>query len=645
MTVAYKAVCSDGGIYDRYLKFGHLDTIRNVGTITLDYSLQLMNSVEVMDSVQVYEAAVELHQAIEDNDMAQVFELLDGDPEINTLVTCCEVQEGDGTAVHYAAGLGYTAIMDIVLQYLLDINLQSTYGGLRLSWAALHCAAAAGHVSTTQYLIQHGANLDVQDQMKMTPLHWALDREKIDTAKILVLYGANVDLQEVNKKSALHIAIEKGMTSLAEFMIHRTKDINIKEGHGRSLLHMALWKGNNQLAQSLMKNGADVNAVDRYGQGPLHLSGDFEDITRMLLAKGANVNTVSRDGQAPLHWASYATAQMLLVNGANLDQVDKDGQSPLHMAASWGEPDTVSLLLSYGMSIDLQDRHGQTPFHLAANHKNKAAVRILTMHGADPTMFDHKKRTPIDMAPASWWIELLMEHISSSARNGLPDKSMPSQEYGMRSGDRVPQKLSLVDEHAEEVENRDEKTRTETTSLYNSNSAFASENDSIEDCGASKLGPENDCKDISSPLLESTNEVKFAKSDELASDCGKSGEDWAIADLRSQNSQYRTEFLELKEKFSKLEREVDHLKSMMASVAINNGNGTIKGSNLLSLAPLKQENGDPELVREVPSNGYPSPDGEIIEKGPVSIENFNGRINGSELILNDTSTSQICDIL
>ena len=617
-----------------------------------------MNSVEVMDTVQVYEAAVELHQAIRDNDMAQVFELLDGDPEINTLVTCCEVQEGDGTAVHYAAGLGYTAIMDIVLQYLLDINLQSTYGGLRLSWAALHCAAAAGHVSTTQYLIQHGANLDVQDQMKMTPLHWALDREKIDTAKILVLYGANVDLQEVNKKSALHIAIEKGMTSLAEFMIHRTKDINIKEGHGRSLLHMALWKGNNQLAQSLMKNGADVNAVDRYGQSPLHLSGDFEDITRMLLAKGANVNTVSRDGQAPLHWASYATAQMLLVNGANLDQVDKDGQSPLHMSASWGEPDTVSLLLSYGMSIDLQDRHGQTPFHLAANHKNKAAVRILTMHGADPTMFDHKKRTPIDMAPASWWIELLIEHISSSARNGLPDKSMPSNECSVRSGAPVPQKLSLVDEHAEEVENRDAKTRTETTSLYNSSSTFVFENDAIEDCAAAKLGtesgkyqclgPENECKDISSRLIDSRNEVEFTKADELVSGCGKTGEDWTIADLRSQNSQYRTEFLELKEKFSKLEREVDHLKSMMASVAINNGNGTIKGSNLLSLAPLKQENGDPELVREVPSNGYPSPDvpsSKVIEKGQGSIENFNGRINGSELIPNDTSTSQVCDIL
>jgi ankyrin repeat protein len=55
--------------------------------------------------------------------------------------------------------------------------------------------AANGSIELAEILLQHGADINTTDSQKETPLHWAYLEEMIDMIKYLVEHGANAELQ------------------------------------------------------------------------------------------------------------------------------------------------------------------------------------------------------------------------------------------------------------------------------------------------------------------------------------------------------------------------------------------------------------------------------------------------------------------
>lgn len=60
----------------------------------------------------------------------------------------------------------------------------------------------------TKQLLEAGAQIDVQDMLKRTPLHIATERGNLDIVKLLLLHGANPDILNIEDKTAEHIAIK-----------------------------------------------------------------------------------------------------------------------------------------------------------------------------------------------------------------------------------------------------------------------------------------------------------------------------------------------------------------------------------------------------------------------------------------------------
>ena len=55
-------------------------------------------------------------------------------------------------------------------------------------------------------LIDHGANVNAQDDTKSTPLHLASSMGSIETVQLLIEHGADVTARDVRHMTPLHLA-------------------------------------------------------------------------------------------------------------------------------------------------------------------------------------------------------------------------------------------------------------------------------------------------------------------------------------------------------------------------------------------------------------------------------------------------------
>jgi len=114
--------------------------------------------------------------------------LIDGDlsdlPHVNSRF------EDSFTALHYAASLGLTDIVKLLVQYHATLEVRTT----RLQ-TPLHLAAIAGHADTVQVLAEAGANVNCGDTDLWTPLHYAAQGSDWLVATVLLRHGADLGLK------------------------------------------------------------------------------------------------------------------------------------------------------------------------------------------------------------------------------------------------------------------------------------------------------------------------------------------------------------------------------------------------------------------------------------------------------------------
>lgn len=87
----------------------------------------------------------------------------------------------------------------------VDINMADATG-----CSALHHATMGAHLSTMQFLIEHGADLNMTNDKLSTPLH--LTEKNIDAIRILLEAGADPNLKDADWDYPYYFAFYGSMT-------------------------------------------------------------------------------------------------------------------------------------------------------------------------------------------------------------------------------------------------------------------------------------------------------------------------------------------------------------------------------------------------------------------------------------------------
>nr|CAD7608962.1 unnamed protein product [Timema genevievae] len=151
-----------------------------------------------------------------------------------------------------------------ILEWCLDsdslayIQLQD----LKTDSSPLYTAAKYGYRAILAILLQHGLNVNLGvDTFNNSMLHIAVDFGQISVVNLLLDHRADVNAPDSNGDSILFWAAKNGNLEMVEVLVHHGADVNALDIQGCSVLHYCASNGNLPLVQFLIEHGAENKAV------------------------------------------------------------------------------------------------------------------------------------------------------------------------------------------------------------------------------------------------------------------------------------------------------------------------------------------------------------------------------------------------
>jgi len=242
-------------------------------------------------------------------------------------------------------------------------------------------------------LLEKGAAVNaVETLFRETPLHKAVKSSVsefpnvenlkvfVEIMELLIQHGANLNVENENGAHPLDLAKD-------EIIIDYLQAKGGKFGkYPKIFFDTIQYSGTNQ------------------GNSP-----DFPKIISILIDKGVNIESRNEHGHTPLlftaFWNQPELMQLLLQKGANPHACDGKGGNLLHVACEIAAFRSVEFALKH-LSLDMNARNqeGKTPLHYAlmrASEKyyqkgGESAALLVVEHGARLDITDSENKTPLD---------------------------------------------------------------------------------------------------------------------------------------------------------------------------------------------------------------------------------------------------------
>jgi ankyrin repeat protein len=285
-------------------------------------------------------------------------------PIINTLVKAgadpnAKNPEGE-TPLMAVARSGKVEAAKVLVESGADVNVKEGFGGQ----TALMWAAAESQPEMVKYLVSHGADVNARgivrnwerkviteprpkdlNQGGFTPLLYAAREGCVECAKLLIAAGADPDLEDPHRVTPLNMALLNLHFEFAKYMIEAGADVNKWDFYGRSPIYMA----------------ADVSTLPTKGNGAMAVLPSEDkltalDVANLLFEKGANPNIQLKRRPPYRDVPQDRSGDVILAQGA----------TALLRAARAGDAPFVDLLLKHGALVDLASKEGVTPLMAAA---------------------------------------------------------------------------------------------------------------------------------------------------------------------------------------------------------------------------------------------------------------------------------------
>jgi uncharacterized protein len=175
---------------------------------------------------------------------------------------------------------------------------------------ALLSAAADGDADRAAVALRAGADPEVRDGHRRTPLLLAATHDRLDVARLLVHLGADPDALDDRHDTPWLVTGVTGSVAMLEVLLPAGPDLTIRNRFGGNSVIPAAERGHVAYVRRVVTTGIDVNHVNDpgwtalleavvYGDG----SPPYQDIVRILLAAGADPGIPDAQGRTALQHA------------------------------------------------------------------------------------------------------------------------------------------------------------------------------------------------------------------------------------------------------------------------------------------------------------------------------------------------------
>ncbi len=377
---------------------------------------------------------------------------------------CCGRGPTDASALHFAAALGETQLVEILLARGADPNGCDARGRMPLHHALKVNGERA--VAVVRTLIGAGADPERASESGETPLGLALaraDRElvywlnwprwrlpgralrgpdlpaaaasgDIDAIDKLLSLGIAVDSVDKQGASALIRAAGSGFAALVVRLLDAGANPRQASYSGATCLSAAVSARREAVVRTLLQHQIDADQRLPGGGTPLMIAAalGLPHLAEPLLEHRADANAADDRGNTPLQAAAQfafdsrdtllATAllELLLRHGARIDMRNQAGQDALLLLLGVrAEPGTAcdaqhlghlaKLLINKGASVSAADQRGISPLHACAMHGLLGVARLLKSHDAPIDQTDTLERTAGEVAALLGYTDVASE--------------------------------------------------------------------------------------------------------------------------------------------------------------------------------------------------------------------------------------------
>ena len=386
----WTAVCEGrADIVDRLLQRG-ANTQNSQRTETLLQAAVTRGHQDVVDVLLLHEGRqmaagipldgeTALHHVTDPQEAAQ---LLQGSIDVNAL------SWSFGTPLHEASKCGRAKVVQTLLRFGADVNRRDAAGDS----VPLH--RVADDLQLVGCLLEHGADINAQDESAFVPLQSLADRlrrwenpdtvlkriKTFDVYRRLVEYGARLDRQNARGQTALHVAVQNGWTEVVTFLLSReVRLVEVGDGDGNLPVHNIHDMNNLET----MTGCARLDVVNNAGISPLctflrnfNLVGDNDlALIKAMIAVCPSLVTMSDHlGNTALHYVAihhkydgckaypcvYQLIKLLVNNGCDINIRNTSGQTPIQFCRN---VENMAALLELGARSDISDNLGRSLVH------------------------------------------------------------------------------------------------------------------------------------------------------------------------------------------------------------------------------------------------------------------------------------------
>uniref|UniRef100_A0A1A9VKY7 ANK_REP_REGION domain-containing protein n=1 Tax=Glossina austeni TaxID=7395 RepID=A0A1A9VKY7_GLOAU len=193
--------------------------------------------------------------------------------------------------------------------------------------------------------------------------------DNLEMVEFLVEHGADINRQDNEGWTPLHATASCGFVSIARYLVEHAADVAAVNSDGDLAVDLAVDSQHVPMIDFMQKMVAEQQ-IDCTKARQAEEQQMLSDAKRWLRSDASEVNRPHpKTGATALHVAAakgYTKVLSLLLAGrANVDAQDNDGWTPLHAAAHWGQKEAAEMLVDAMGDMDVRNYAGQTCIDVA----------------------------------------------------------------------------------------------------------------------------------------------------------------------------------------------------------------------------------------------------------------------------------------